>query len=68
MDLYVIWGILKMLKILVRTLYLMFSPLMLVKILLMMKVINLLQKDGKIQIKIHPLQCMLILHNINSKR
>ena len=37
------------------TIYLMVSSLMLVKILLMMKVMNLLRKYGTIKITIHPL-------------
>ena len=44
------------------------TPLMLVKILLMKKLMILLWKEVKIQITIHPLQFMLTFHNIMSKR
>ena len=55
-NLYMIWNILKIIKIFMRTLYLMLYPLILVKIILMMKVINLLQEEVTSQIIIHPLQ------------
>ena len=67
-ELSVIWKILKIIKILMRMIYLMLSPLMLVKIILTMKVINLLQKDDTSQITIHHLRCMLIFQNIKYKR
>ena len=67
-DLSVIWNILKILKILMSMLYLMFSPLMLTKTSLIKKVMNVLWKEGKSQITIHLIQCMLTLHNIRSKR
>ena len=54
-DLSVICKILKILKILTRTLYLKFPPFILLKTILMTKVINILWKEGKIQIAIHPL-------------
>ena len=38
------------------------------KFSLIMKVINMLWKEGRIQIMIHLVQCMLIFHNIKSKR
>ena len=57
-DLSVIWKILKILKILICTLYLMFSPMMLAKKFLIVKVMNLLWKEGKSQIMIHLIQCM----------
>ena len=66
-DLYGIWKILKILNILMRTLYLMVSPLIMVEILLMKKLMNLLRKEGTSQIIIPPLQCMVIFHNIKSK-
>ena len=66
-DLSVIWNILKMLNIFMRTLYLMLSPLIMVKIILMMKVMNLFCKEGTSQIMIRPVQCMLAFQNINSK-
>ena len=40
-NLSMMWKLLKVLGILIRTLYLVLSPFMLVKILLMMKVMNL---------------------------
>ena len=67
-DLYVMWEILEILQILIRTLYLMLSPFMLVKILLMTKVMNLLCKRGISQIVINTLQCIFTLQNTTSKR
>ena len=52
-DLSVICNILKKLKILMSKLYLMFSPLMLENISLIMKVMNMLRKEGTIKIMIH---------------
>ena len=43
------------------------SPLMLEKYLIM-KVMNLLRKEGTSQIIIYLIQCMLTFHNIESKR
>ena len=67
-DLSVIWNILKILKILIGTLYLMFPPLMLELFSLIMKVMNLLRKEVTSKIMIHLIQCMLTFHNIKSKR
>ena len=66
-DLYVMWKTLKTIKILIRMLYLIFSPLMLVKMLLMVKVRNLFWKDVISQITINPLQFMLKFQNTKSK-
>ena len=44
-----------------------FSPLILMKITLISKLMNMLRKEGTSQITIHPLQCMLVLNNIKSK-
>ena len=49
----VMWEVLNILNILMRILYLMLSPLMVVKILMVMKVTNLLQRCVTSQIKIH---------------
>ena len=68
LDLYVMWEILEILQILIRTLYLMLSPFMLVKILLMTKVMNLLCKRGISQIVINPLQCIFTFQDTKSKR
>ena len=38
------------------------------KFSLIMKLMNILRKEGKIQIMNNLIQCMLILHNIKSKR
>ena len=38
------------------------------KFSLIMKVMNLLRKEGTSQIMIHLIQCMLTFHNIKSKR
>ena len=46
---------LKMIKILMRALYLMLSPLMTVEIIIMTKVINISRKEVTRQITIHPL-------------
>ena len=35
---------------------------------LIMKVMNMLRKEGTSQVMIHLIHCMLIFHNINSKR
>ena len=67
-DISVIWKILKILKILMRVLYLILPPLMLVKILLMSKVMDMLRKEGKSQITIYPIQCMLLFQNIKPER
>ena len=66
-DLSLIWKILKMLKILMSTLYLILPPLMLVKNLIIMKAMNMLHKEGKSQITIHPLQFILKFQTIKSK-
>ena len=52
-DLYLICKILNILNILISTLYLMFSPLILAKFSLIMKVMNLLQKEVTSQIMIY---------------
>ena len=66
-DPYLICKILNRLKILMRKLYLMLSPLILAKMILTMKVTNLLQKEGKSKITIHSLQCVFTLQNIKLK-
>ena len=66
-GLSVIWTILKILNISLRTLYLMLSPLMLVKKNLIMKVMNMLWNEVTSQIKIITLQCMLIFHHTRYK-
>ena len=43
-------------------------PMMLAKFSLIMKVMNLLQKEGTIKIMIHLIKCMLTFHNTKSKR
>ena len=45
----------------------MFSPLVLVGIILMMKVINMLRKEGTGIITCCPLRCMVTFRNINPK-
>ena len=65
--LYVMCNILNRIKILTRTLYLMLSPLIEVKILLIVKVMNIFWKEVTNKIAINPLKCMLILQNIKSK-
>ena len=65
-DLFVIYKILKILRIFTSTLDLMFAPLMLEKSLIM-KVMNQLQKEGTSQIIIDLIQCMLTFYDINSK-
>ena len=66
-DISLMWKIFNILKILMRYLYLVFSPLMLVKSLLVMKVTNMLQKEVKSQITVHALQCVLTFQYIDSK-
>ena len=66
-DISWIWEILKILNIFITNLYLMLSPLMLENIYLIMKVMNMLRKEGVSQIIIHLIPCMLTLHNIKSK-
>ena len=66
-ELYVVWKILNILNILMRTIYLALPPLIVVKIIMVMKVTNLLLKEVISQIAIHHLQCMLAFHNIKSK-
>ena len=66
-DLSVMCNILKILNILMSTLYLMFYPFILVKIVLMVKYMNMFQEEATSQITIHPLQCMLEFRNIKSK-
>ena len=63
---YVIRRILKILNILLSTIYLMFYPLMLEKSLIM-KVMNMLRKEGTSQIIIYLIHCMLTFHNIETK-
>ena len=67
-DLPVIWNILKILKIFMSRLYLMFPPPDAGISFLIMKVMNLLREEGTSKIMIHLIQCMLKLHNIKSKR
>ena len=67
-DIYLIWNIFKIINILIKTLYLMFPPLIFVKTILMMKSMNLFMKEVTHQITIHLLQCMLTLQNINTKK
>ena len=67
-DPYVLWKIFKIINILMRTLYLIFPPLIMVKILLTTRVINLMRKEGTSQIMIHHFHCMLIFQNIKAKR
>ena len=67
-EFYVIWNILKIQKFLMRVLYLILPPLILVMIILIRKVMNILRKEGTSKIKIHPLQCMLTFQIINTKR
>ena len=66
-DLSAIRKILRILEILIGTLYLMFYPLVLEKHYLIMKVMNTLRKDGTSQIMIHLTHCMLKFYNINTK-
>ena len=66
-DISVILKMLKIIKIFMRALYMMFSPLIMVINILLKKVMNLLRKDRTNEIKIHLLQCMLKFQNIKSK-
>ena len=63
----VVWKILKILNILIRTLYMMLFPLILVKIILVTKVTNILLKGVTSKTTIHSFRCMLKFQNINSK-
>ena len=63
----VMWNILKIIKVLMRKLYLVLSPLMLVKIILIEKVINMFLEEVTSKITIDPLRCMFTVHNIKSK-
>ena len=51
---------LEIINIFMRMIYLMLYPLMLVKMVLMTKVVDLFQKDLTIKIKIHLFQCTFI--------
>ena len=62
-DHYMIWKILKVLNILTRTLYLILSTLIIVKILLVTRLTNILLKEIKSQITIQPILCMMIFQN-----
>ena len=66
-DISVLWKIWKILNIFMRVFYLMLYPLIMVKMLLAMKVSNMLHKYVTSQIMIHPLQFMLIFQNIKYK-
>ena len=66
-ELSMMWKILNIMNILINNLYLMFSPLIMVKIILIIKVVNMLRKKVKSQIDIHPRQCMFTLQNIETK-
>ena len=55
-EISVMWKILRMLYIFMSNLYLMPPPLILVKIVLMIKVTNLFCMEVTSQITIHPLQ------------
>ena len=67
-DLSIILKILKILNNLVVMIYLVFYPLTLANIDLILKLMNMLRKEGTSQIMIHFIQCMLIFHNIMSNR
>ena len=64
----VLWKIFKILNILMRTLYLVFPPLVLVKNILIMKAMSLLREEVTSQMLIHTLQFIFTLHKIKSKR
>ena len=66
-QLSVMQNILNILKIFMRTLYLVLSPLMMDKIIVNTKVMYMLRKENKSQIMIHPLQCMSKLQYIKFK-
>ena len=66
-DLCVVYNLLMVIMVLVWMLYPVLSPLNMMKIIIMMKVMNMLEKEVTSKIMVHRLQCMLIFHNIKSK-